>query len=111
MRDRTPAAGTALNSDDTGERCTVLSTPQDQDRHVIGPSAVRMTISSSTPDADLFLVLRLFTPDLKEVTYSGSNAPHHPSSPGQSLTYISSHRPNPRKGGGEVVGGMGTCMV
>ena len=79
---QTPAAGTALHYDATGEGLTFLSAPLEQDWHVIGPSAVRMTISSSTPDADLFLVLRLFTPDLKEVTYSGSNDPHTPMSHG-----------------------------
>jgi predicted acyl esterase len=38
----------------------------------------QLRVSSSTEDADLFLILRLFTPDMKEITYSGSNDPHTP---------------------------------
>ena len=31
-----------------------------------------------TADADMFLVLRVFKPDLKEVVFKGSNDPHTP---------------------------------
>jgi uncharacterized protein len=57
---------------------TFITPPLDKDVKVIGPSAAKLCVSSDTDDADLFLVLRLFTPDLKEVTYSGSNDPHTP---------------------------------
>jgi predicted acyl esterase len=65
-----------------GDGLTFLSAPLTKELHVIGPAAANLRISSSTADADLFLVLRLFTPDLKEVTYSGSNDPHTPMSHG-----------------------------
>jgi predicted acyl esterase len=35
-------------------------------------------VSSSTADADFFLVLRAFSPDLKEVTFAGAIDPHTP---------------------------------
>jgi hypothetical protein len=35
-------------------------------------------VSSSTTDADLFLVFRVFTPDLREVTFVGAIDPHTP---------------------------------
>src|SRR6185295_10770051 len=33
---------------------------------------------SSTADADIFLVLRVFAPDMKEVTFQGALDPHTP---------------------------------
>ena len=35
-------------------------------------------MSSSTEDADLFLVVRVFAPDMKEVTFHGALDPHTP---------------------------------
>jgi hypothetical protein len=35
-------------------------------------------VSSATRDADLFLVVRLFSPDMKEVTFKGTVDPHTP---------------------------------
>jgi hypothetical protein len=35
-------------------------------------------VSSATEDADLFLVLRVFSPDMKEVTFQGALDPHTP---------------------------------
>jgi predicted acyl esterase len=35
-------------------------------------------VSSSTRDADVFLVFRVFTPDLREVTFMGAIDPHTP---------------------------------
>ncbi len=39
-------------------------------------------MSSTTEDADLFLVLRAFGPDMKEVTFQGALDPHTPISQG-----------------------------
>ena len=43
-----------------------------------GRSPRACSISSSTADADLFLVLRVFTPDLREVVFMGAIDPHTP---------------------------------
>lgn len=72
----------ALTYAATGDGLTFLTAPLPQALHVIGPAALNLRVSSSTPDADLFVVLRLFTPDMKEVTYAGSNDPHTPMSHG-----------------------------
>jgi len=45
---------------------------------ITGPVAARLHISSSTQDADIFLVLRLFSPDMKEVVFQGALDPHTP---------------------------------
>jgi predicted acyl esterase len=57
---------------------TFLTPPLPEEIQIIGPLAAKLFVSSSTEDADVFLILRLFTPDLKEVTFSGSNDPHTP---------------------------------
>lgn len=57
---------------------TFITAPLQNETHVIGPSSAKLFVSSSTEDADVFLVLRVFSPDFKEVTFSGSNDPHTP---------------------------------
>ena len=39
---------------------------------------MRLFVSSTTADADLFVVLRVFTADLREVTFQGAIDPHTP---------------------------------
>ena len=43
-----------------------------------GPMAARIWVSSTTSDADLFLILQLFGPDGHEVTFEGSTDPNTP---------------------------------
>ena len=43
-----------------------------------GRSRAKLFVSSSTSDADLFLVLRVFSADLKEVVFQGAIDPHTP---------------------------------
>lgn len=57
---------------------TFISAPLNEETKLIGPSAAKVFLSSSTGDADVFLILRVFTPDFKEITFSGSNDPHTP---------------------------------
>lgn len=45
---------------------------------ITGPLAAKIFMSSSTTDADLFLTLRGFAPDGKEVTFQGANDPKVP---------------------------------
>ena len=45
---------------------------------VTGPSAAKLFLSSSTEDADIFLVLRVFAPDGEEVVFQGQIDPHTP---------------------------------
>lgn len=82
LQQEKPAARATVSYAALGEGLTFLTPPLERDVHVIGPASLTLRISSSTADADIFAVLRLFTPDLKEVTYSGSNDPHTPMSHG-----------------------------
>jgi predicted acyl esterase len=57
---------------------TFLTAPLEQDLEITGPIAAKLWVSSATVDADLFLVVRAFAPDMKEVTFQGALDPHTP---------------------------------
>ena len=61
-----------------GDGVTFLTPPLAQDTEITGPSALKLFVSSSTSDADLFIVLRVFSGDLKEVVFQGAIDPHTP---------------------------------
>src|SRR6059036_363950 len=61
-----------------GDGLTFLSEPVEKQTEITGPLAAKLFVSSSTPDADLFLVFRVFTPDLREVVFQGAIDPHTP---------------------------------
>jgi predicted acyl esterase len=67
-----------LTYDALGDGVTFLLPPLKEETEITGPSAAKLFVSSSTADADLFLVLRVFTPDLKEVVFQGAVEPHAP---------------------------------
>jgi len=62
----------------TGDGVTFVSTPMEKDTEFCGPIASKVWVSSDTKDADLFLVVRVFTPDFKEVVFHGALDPHTP---------------------------------
>ncbi|MED5579289.1 MAG: CocE/NonD family hydrolase [Nitrospinota bacterium] len=57
---------------------TFVTPPLEKETEITGPSAAKLFISSETEDADLFLVLRVFTEDFKEVVFQGALDPHTP---------------------------------
>jgi predicted acyl esterase len=61
-----------------GDGVTFLTEPMEKDTEITGPVAAKLHVSSSTSDADLFLVLRVFSPDMKEVVFQGALDPHTP---------------------------------
>jgi predicted acyl esterase len=61
-----------------GEGLTFLSEPLLDQTEITGPLAAKLCVSSSTSDADLFLLFRVFTPDLREVVFMGAIDPHTP---------------------------------
>jgi predicted acyl esterase len=61
-----------------GDGLTFLSEPVEKQTEITGPLAAKLFVSSSTADADLFLVFRVFTPDLREVVFQGAIDPHTP---------------------------------
>jgi predicted acyl esterase len=73
-----PSGEASLSFDALGDGLTFLSPPLPQPAEITGPLAAKLWVSSSTSDADLFLVLRVFTPDLRELTFAGAIDPHTP---------------------------------
>ena len=73
-----PTATTKLDYEALGNGLLFQTPPLTQPMEITGPLAAKLTVSSSTTDADLFLVLRVFAPDGKEVTFIGSNDPRTP---------------------------------
>ncbi|RJQ48681.1 MAG: CocE/NonD family hydrolase [Desulfobacteraceae bacterium] len=61
-----------------GDGVTFLSEPFSEETEITGPLAAKLWVSSDTEDADLFLVFRVFAPDLKEVVFQGALDPHTP---------------------------------
>jgi uncharacterized protein len=68
----------AVSFDALGEGLTFVSRPLEAQTEITGPLAARLFVSSSTEDADLFFVLRVYTPDLREVVFAGAVDPHTP---------------------------------
>jgi uncharacterized protein len=73
-----PEAAVTLDYDTTGEGLTFRTPPMTQSIEIAGPIAAKLWLSSQTTDADIFLVLRLFDPEGKEITFIGSNDPRVP---------------------------------
>jgi uncharacterized protein len=64
--------------DALGEGVTFMTPPLKADTEITGPVAAKLFVSSSTSDADLFLVLRVFSADMKEIVFQGAIDPHTP---------------------------------
>ena len=75
---KVPASKGTISYQGFSEGVTFMLPPQSEDIEITGPSALKLFLSSSTRDADVFAVLRVFTPDLKEVVFQGALDPHTP---------------------------------
>jgi predicted acyl esterase len=73
-----PRATGTLTYAGLGDGITFLTPPLSDATEICGPCAATLFISSSTSDADIFLVLRVFDPDGAEVVFSGTVDPHTP---------------------------------
>lgn len=78
LSETAPSAEGELSFEAQGEGLTFLTEPLDAEMEVTGPSALKLRVSSSTADADIFAVLRVFDPDGKEVVFQGAIDPHTP---------------------------------
>jgi predicted acyl esterase len=59
-----------------GAGLTFWTPPLERELEITGPAVARLTVSSSTPDADLFLTLRVTDPDGNDVTFISGQDPH-----------------------------------
>jgi predicted acyl esterase len=72
------AADATLTYETTEDGLFFSTPPMAEDTEITGPIAARLCLSSETTDADVFLALRLYDPDGKEVVFIGSNDPRTP---------------------------------
>jgi len=61
-----------------GKGVTFSMAPLEKETEITGPLAAKLFVSSSTKDADLFLIVRVFAPNGKELTFMGSTDPNTP---------------------------------
>ena len=73
-----PSGNAKLSFAAMGDGLTFITPPLAEDTEITGPSALKLFASSSTADADFFIVLRIFTADLKEIVFQGAIDPHTP---------------------------------
>ncbi|MCC7346686.1 MAG: CocE/NonD family hydrolase, partial [Variibacter sp.] len=73
-----PSRAGSLAFEAKGDGLMFWTQPLEQETEITGPLAAKLFVSSSTTDADIFLVLRVFDPLGKEVTFQGALDPHTP---------------------------------
>jgi hypothetical protein len=78
LSEKRAAGKSSIRFEALGDGVTFLSAPLPKETEITGPSALKLFVSSSTADADIFAVVRVFTGDLKEVVFQGAIDPHTP---------------------------------
>jgi hypothetical protein len=73
-----PAAEATASYTGFAPGVTFMSAPLEAETEITGPAAAKLFLASSTADADVFVILRAFDPDGKEVLFSGATDPHTP---------------------------------
>jgi predicted acyl esterase len=71
-------AASSVTFEAMGDGASFISPPLETATEITGPLAARLFVSSSTSDADLFVIFRVYTPDLREVVFMGAIDPHTP---------------------------------
>jgi predicted acyl esterase len=61
-----------------GNGLTFRMPPMAHATEITGPMAAKLFVSSATKDADLFLIVRVFDPQARELTFMGSTDPNTP---------------------------------
>jgi predicted acyl esterase len=57
---------------------TFLTSPFREELEITGPMSARLFLAADSSDADIFLVVRVFDPGMREVTFQGHIDPHTP---------------------------------
>ncbi len=73
-----PPGRGALTYQGLGDGVTFTTPPLQSETEITGPLAARLFVSSATEDVDLFLIVRVFDPEGREVTFQGTIDPHTP---------------------------------
>lgn len=73
-----PTSEQSVAYDALGDGVTFFTEPLTEDIELTGPSALKLFVSSSTDDVDIFAVLRVFDPEGNEVVFQGAIDPYTP---------------------------------
>ena len=73
-----PPTGAAISFEASGDGLTFCSEPMATQTEFTGPLAAKLWVSSTTEDADLFVVFRVFDPSGDEVVFQGAVEPNAP---------------------------------
>lgn len=73
-----PGESKTIDFEAMGEGLVFLTDPFEKETEITGPAAAKLFASSSTTDADFFLVLRLFSAEMLECFWQGSVDPNTP---------------------------------
>jgi hypothetical protein len=75
---REPVGEGKVEYDGLGDGVTFWLPALEEEMEITGPMAAKLFVSSSTEDADLFLIVRVFDPNGDELTFMGSTDPNTP---------------------------------
>ncbi len=73
-----PGSPATLTYAALGDGVSFLSPALDAETELTGPIAAKLFVSSDQQDADLFLIVRAFSGDFREVVFQGALDPHTP---------------------------------
>ena len=90
-----PSSEATVTYDAFGDGVTFSLPPLERETEITGPMAAKLWVSSSTRDTDLFLIVRVFDPAGKELTFMGSTDPNTPIANG--WLRVSHRRLDPRR--------------
>jgi predicted acyl esterase len=78
LSEEAPAGRGSVEYEAMGEGLHFSAGPFEEETEITGPLTAKLFISSTTTDADLFLIVQVFDPDGIEVTFEGSTDPNTP---------------------------------
>ena len=78
LRDSPLQQSAQIEYEALGDGVTLRMPPLERETEITGPMAAKLFISSTTTDADLFLIVRVFDPQGKELAFMGSTDPNTP---------------------------------
>lgn len=73
-----PTTATELSFEARGAGLVFATEPFEDVTEITGPSSLEVTVSSSTTDADIFLIVGVVDPNGDEVVFQGALDPHSP---------------------------------
>lgn len=73
-----PAGNDSIDFEALGDGITLTTEPFPEETEITGPSSLEIWVSSTTSDADLFVIVGVVDPDGEEVTFQGALDPHSP---------------------------------